>query len=138
MADNYGLYRGTPVTARVKVDSSSSAIDQFDHVTIATAGYVKKAAAGDTPIGVAMEACAVPSADGEISIEIDTSEHTIYRYAVGTGMLTQAMAFTTCDLAGARTLDVTASADDCFLILECDVTNNVAIGRHKYTYAGVV
>lgn len=138
MADNYGLYRGTPILARVKVDSSTTAIDQFDHICEASDGYYKKAGAGDTPVGVAMDACAVPAADGEAELEIDISENTLYRYSVGTGTLTLAMQFTTCDLAGARTLDVTASADDCFLITECDVTNNVAIGRHKYTYSGVV
>lgn len=138
MADSYGLYVGEPTIIKVKIDSSTTAIDQFDHLTVATAGYYKKAAEGDTPACVALEACGVPSADGEIEIKADISELTIYRYPVGTGTLTQAMQFTTCDLAGARSIDVTASADDNILIVECDVTNNIALVQHKYTRAGVV
>lgn len=138
MADSYGLYIGEPTIIKVKIDSSTTAINQFDHLTVATAGYFKKAAAGDTPACVALEACGVPSADGEIEIKADISELTIYRYPVGTGTLTQAMQFTTCDLAGARSIDVSASADDNILIVECDVTNNIALVQHKYTRAGVV
>lgn len=137
-SDSYGLAYGEPVIVRVKIDSSTSAIDQFDHLTLASAGYFKKCSAGDTPYCVALEAGGVPAADGEITITADISELTVYRYPVGTGTLTQAMVGLTCDLAGSRSIDVTASADDNIVILEADVTNNVALIRHKYTYSGVV
>lgn len=138
-SDSYGLAFGNPVIIKVKIDSSSGAIDQFDHLTLASAGYYKKCSAGDTPYCVAMEACGVPSADGDITITADISEFTVYRYPVGTGNITQAMVGLTCDLAGSRSIDVTASADDNILILEADVANNVALIRHLYTFAtGVV
>lgn len=136
--DIYGLYTGAPVIVRAKVDASSAAIKQYDYLAAGTAGYVQQAAAGSTILGVALEDAGAPSVDGDIEIKMDVSEETIYRRKVGTGTLTQAMAYTTCDLAGARTLDVTASADDCCLIVECDVTNNIALVQHRYTRAGVV
>lgn len=138
MADSYGHYSGKQVLVPVKIDASTTAIDQFDFLAADTAGYYKKAAAGSTPVAIAYEACGVPSADGEITILADISEEVVYRYPVGNGTLTQAMMFTTCDLYTSRSIDVTASADDCVLIVGVDTTNGVALVQPRYTRAGVV
>jgi len=138
MADNYGLYSGSEVIVQAKVDSSTTAIVTGDFLIYATAGYVKKAAAGDLIVGIALEDCAVPTSDGLATIKMGISQEAVYKRAVGTGTITQAMAGLTCDIAGARTIDVTASADDCIVIVQPLVSTNEALVTHRYTRAGVV
>lgn len=137
-SDIWGLVTGEPVIVQAKVDASTSAITQFDYLAMGTAGYVQKAVAGSTIVGVAMESCGVPGADGNITIKMDVSEETVYRRPVGNGMLTQAMCYTTCDIYTSRSIDVAASTDDCVLIVECDVANQIALVQNRYTRAGTV
>jgi len=104
-------------------------------------GYIAKAAAGGKPFGVAFGAVeTAPSSDGLLSAQVDVSETALHYYKVGTGTITLAMQGTTVDLAGDDTLDVTASADDGFYIVQADVTNNAAWVRLRAsaTAAGAV
>lgn len=110
-------------------------------ILVYSSGYLAKAAAGGKAIGVAFgDFDDAAAADGDRLAAVDVSEVSTFLYPVGTGTLTQAMIGTTCDLAGAASLDVTATADDCFLIVECDVANNTAYVRLRASAvaAGVV
>lgn len=129
---NHGHKYGDRIPVRVPLDSSTTAIKVGDMLTIATAGYYKVAAAGDTPYGVAMEqidTADIPAADGGRSITMDVSRESAYLYAVGTGTVTVAMRGKTCDTAGPQSIDVTASADDFVEIIEVDTVNNTALVR---------
>lgn len=90
-------------------------------------GFYLKATAGDTWHATAFDSLlTAPAASGDVEVLADFSLQSLFYYGVGTGTITQAMQGKTCDVAGARTLDVTASADDCVLIVRPDVANNAA------------
>lgn len=135
----YGHKYGNQILVKVPVDSSTAAISCGDILTLGTAGYYKKASAGDDVHGVSQQdLAAFTGSDGDYSILMDVSETSVYRYPVGTGTLTVAMRGKTCDIAGAQSIDVTASADDQVVIVECDTANNIALVTFKPLRAGVV
>lgn len=138
MADSYGYREGKQLPVVFKVDASSSAISVGDMLAFGTAGYVQQAAAGDKIIGFAMQDRAAGSADGDVTILVDVSQETIYEFPAGTGTLTIAMTGKTCDISGARGLDVTASADDCIIIRRVNTDTATAFVSMVQTYAGVV
>lgn len=137
MADKYGYRFGERVIVEYGVDSSSTAIEAGDHVKWATAGYVAKCSAGDNPIGVAVADQAVVSADGDASVRVDISEWSVYEYPPDTGSVTVGLAGLTCDLGGARSIDIDASADDNIKIVSVDTAKNTVLVRHLYPTTGV-
>lgn len=139
MADKYGYRSGPKCVVTYPMDSAGSAnVIPGDHVKFSTAGYIVACGAGDNPIGVADSVGVDPGTDGYEFVSVDISEWSIYEYPVGTGTATLAMVTTTCDLAGARSVDVTASADDNLIIVQVDVANNTVFARHTYPHSGVV
>lgn len=137
--DNCLVY-GTPLLVSMPVDSSSADISQGDFVSLATAGYIKQAAAGDLPVGVAQDSVSSPSADGDVSILVDVSCETIYRRDPDAGSVTQALVGTTMDVGGAQSVNIDASDDDCIVCVGVDTDNNkLLVSRVKSAcYAGVV
>lgn len=130
MADlKYGLVHGNEVGVPYLVDSSTATITVGDFVSLATAGYIKAAAAGDIPVGVAMESCTAPGADGGKTILVNVSADCVFRYPPDAGSVTQGLVGLTCDLGGARSLDIDASTDDVVEILAVDTDNNFALVR---------
>lgn len=139
MADKYGYRFGPQLIVTYPMDSAgSSNVIPGDHVKFSTAGYVVACGAGDNPIGVATSVGVDPGTDGYETVQVDISEWSVYEYPIGTGTGTLAMTKLTCDLAGARSIDVTASADDNIVIVKVDTVNNTALIRHTYPVAGVV
>ena len=90
----YGYRQGERRIVTAKVDSSTSTISAGDILTIATAGYVKQAAAGDAPCAIAIDGCTAPSSDGLKTIRVDVSPESVYEYPPDTGTVTQALANT--------------------------------------------
>ena len=136
--DTHGYRYGERQLEKYGVDSSAGTIYSGDHVKWSTAGYIAPCGAGDNPIGVAIDTVTAGAADGDVKCEVDISEWSVYEYPVGTGTATVAMIGTTCDLAGARSADVTASSDDNLKIVNVDTVNNRVFVRHLYPTAGVV
>jgi len=120
------------------VDSTSLDIDVGDPLTIATAGYVKKAAAGETFVGVAMSAAASPASDGGVSVTMDVSEETIYEYPPDAGTVTQALAMATMDWGGDKTVNIDASAVDNVICQSVNIEKNTLNVSFIFTRAGVV
>lgn len=137
-ADRYGYREGPRTLMTYGMDSSSAAIAAGDHVKFVTAGYVGICSAGDNPIGVAVSVQTAGSSDGDTKVLVDVNEWSVYEYPPASGTLTVAMIGTTCDLGGARSIDITASADDNIVIVNVDTTNNTALIRHSYPHSGVV
>lgn len=139
--DLYG-YRenagGKQLLIPVLIDSSSAAIDVNDMLTKGTAGYFQKAAAGDIVECFAAGKCAVPSADGGVSILADFSTESVYEYPPDAGTVTQALVPLTTDTGGARSVDIDASTDDCLQIVRVDVGANTVFVRRIPIYVGVV
>lgn len=136
--DKYGYRHGPRVPVAFLVDSSTpAAIEVGDMVSLVSAGYIGQAAAGDIPMGVAMDRSAVPSADGDIKILVDISREAVYEYPPDTGSVTQALVGLTCDVGGARSINIDASTDDVIEIVGADVTNNSVFIRLRPTYSGV-
>lgn len=141
MADlRYGFVEGEQILVPMKVDSSTTAIAVGDFVSLATAGYIKVAAAGDKQVGIAQDAVItadIPGSDGALTIMVDISQTAIYRYPPDTGTVTQALVGLTCDLGGARSLDIDASADDCVRIVRVDTATNELYVQQILVSAGV-
>ena len=129
---------GPQTIVRMLVDSSSNAIAVGDFVVVATAGYVKQAAAGETPVGIAMEACAVPSADGDLAVNVDVSESSVWEYPPDTGTVTQGLVNLTMDIGGAQSINIDASSQDVIRVRAVDIPNNKLHISLIPTYAGVV
>jgi len=136
-ADKYGYRFGPRVIIQCPVDASTTALDAGDMVVLGTAGYVQKAAAGDLVMGVTCDKMAVPAADGDALINVDISRESVYEYPPDTGTVTAGLLFKTCDVGGARSVDIDATVDDCLEIVRVDVTNNTVYVRLRPTFAGV-
>jgi hypothetical protein len=129
---NFGYKYGDRVPVMLPLDSTSTAIVVGDMLTLATAGYYKKLAAGDIPYGVAMQqldTADLPATDGLVSILADVSRTSVYRYPAGAGTLTVAMRGATCDTYTSQAIDATASTDDQIEIVAVDTVNNAALVR---------
>jgi len=139
VSDKYGYRHGQRQPVKMLVDSSSSVpIEVGDMIALATAGYVKQAAAGDKIVGVAMSRLPeAPAADGEASILVDISQESVYAYP-GSTTVSQAKLMLTCDVGGARAIDETASDDDCIRIVGVDAANNVYLCQMILVLAGVL
>lgn len=135
--DVYGYRFGPRVLVKMPVDSSTTAIEAGDMLTLATAGYVKQAAAGDIVYGVAYDRVAVPAADGDAYVVVDVSREAVYEYPPDTGSVTAALLMLTCDLGGPRSINIDASADDCLQIVQCNVTENTVLVRIVSILTGV-
>lgn len=137
MADlNLGYKFGARTLVPYKVDSAAT-FAANDMVAIDSDGYLIKAVSGSNVIGVAFDAH--PSAsgtDGLTSALVDISQDSVYLFTAAS--VTQAMAGKTCDVAGSQAIDVTASADDCVLILRPMVADAQAYVQIRHVRAGVV
>jgi hypothetical protein len=129
---SYGYQSGYRTVATVLLDSTTTAIVVGDGLVLATAGYYKKAGAGEEVQCIACAASAVPDADGGLAIVADFSTETIYKYPPDTGSFVVGDVGKLCDWGGSRTLNRDASAtgaggDGIFQILAVDTTANTAL-----------
>lgn len=134
---NYGYRYGERdlVSHPVKAGETWEAGDGI----VLSSGYLAKAAAGGSLWAVAFDAVVTaPAANGDIFATVDRSTSSTYEWPVGTGTITQAMVGTTCDISGSQGIDVTASADDCILIVKPNVALNTALIQIRPAAAGVV
>lgn len=133
----YGYRSGPRIPVLKPVDADTSAISVGDILTVGTTGYVKQASAGENIYGVAMQAVASPSADGDVSILVDVSEDSVYEYPPDAGSVTQTLAGQTCDVGGAQTIDIDASLDDNVKIHKVDTDANTVFCSFSLTFTGV-
>lgn len=141
--DNYGYRYGKRLLVKYPVDASTSDIVEGDMLilgdgTTGTAGYVLQASAGDLCFGFAAEGVSSPSTDGDVSILVDVSDQSVYEFAPDAGSVTQAIVGLTCDVGGARTINIDASTDDCILIRSVDTAANTLRISKVRSEAGVV
>lgn len=120
----YGWVRGDRLIVRAPVDSSTSAISDGDFLTLATAGYVKQASAGDKVYGIAVGGVAAPATDGAATIAVDISTAAVYRYPVDTGSVSVGDLFKTGDCGGAQKIDRTSPSNNDIFIVEVDTAAN--------------
>ena len=137
MADlNLGYKYGTRTIVQFAVDSAAT-FDSNDMVALDSDGYLIKAVSGSNVIGVAYDAHPTASGtDGATFVGVDVSQDSVYLFTAAS--VTQAMAGKTCDVAGSQAIDVTASADDCILIVRPLVALGQAEVQIRHVRAGVV
>ena len=140
MAGNpWGYRRGPLEVVKMYMDSATAAVVvPGDFVVAVTAGYVGSAAAGGTPIGVAMSGGADPSADGAAEVLVSIHPDAVYEYPADTGTVTQALCNTTMDIGGAQSIDIDASTDDVIQVIEVNTDRNSLFVKLIPTRAGVV
>lgn len=122
-----GYRTGDRDVQKYLVDADTTAIVTGDFLVPATAGFVKQAAAGELPIGVAMQDVASPSADGDLFVLVDISPHTTYEYPPDAGTVTQGLVGTTMDIGGPQTININASADDVITCVGVDTVANTLL-----------
>jgi hypothetical protein len=133
----YGYRRGPRNLVTLPVKSGETF--EVGDAVVLSSGYLAKAAAGGAVFGVATSGVlTAPSADAGAEATVDVSTDSLYEWPVGTGTITQAMTGKTCDVSGSQGLDVTASADDCILIVVPNVAANSALIQIRPAAAGVV
>lgn len=126
-SDNYGYRYGARKLVEFGVDSATSDITEGDMLTMGTAGYVQQAAAGSNVlVGFAAEGVSSPSSDGDVSILVDVSPDAVYAFPPDAGSVTVGLKELTCDIGGARSVDIDASTDDVILIRDVDTSANLA------------
>lgn len=134
----YGYRRGGWNVVEMKMDASTVAqVEPGDFVVAVTAGYVGQAAAGDTPLGVAISVGTDPSADGESSVLVNIAADAIYEYPPDAGTVTQGLVGTTMDVGGAQSINIDASADDVIKVVGVDIARNTLFVQLIPTFAGV-
>lgn len=138
MPSAYGYRSGERRIVTLPVDASTAAISNNDMITMGTAGYVQKAAAGDLIYGVSTQDVAVPGTDGAATCNVDISTLSIYEYPPDAGTVTAALLFTSMDAGGAQSINIDASADDCIKVVGVDTTANTVRIQILPVIAGVV
>lgn len=137
----WGYRKGglTPVEFPV-ADAATSGIQQGDFVIFesSNAGYLVPCTAGDAPIGVALDSCDAPSADGAQRIRVNVDLNAIYEYPADAGTVTGALIGTTMDVGGAQSVDIDASTDDVLTVLDVNIERNTVFVRLTPTFLGVV
>ena len=127
----YGYRYGPQQIEFWPVDSSSTAIVAGDPVSFATAGYIKKAAAGDVIRGIAIDALAtaeLPGSDGAVKIRVDVATTSVYEYPPDSGSVTEALRGTYLDFGGSQTIDIDATTDKTFYVVGVNtITNTVHV-----------
>lgn len=106
---------------------ASTTISAGDMVDFDSNRYLQPCGAGDIPIGVAVgqvPADAQAATDGALSIAVDTSQDSVYRYVPDAGNVTIALVGKSCDVGGAQSIDIDASTDDCILVRAVNVAEN--------------
>jgi len=135
---SYGYVKGERLFIALPVKSGET-FAAGDLISLDSNGFVQQAAAGENAIGVAFDPCdSAPASDGAFTVQVDVSPESVYLFPPSSGSLTQAMVGKTCDVGGAQSIDITASADDCILIQSVDTVNNLAYITIRRVLAGVV
>lgn len=134
---NAGYIRGERILVTLPVDSSSEDIVLGDFISLATAGYVKQAAAGDEPYGVACESVANPASDGGALVTVDISQNSVYAVAPDEGTVTVGLLFKTIDVGGAQSANIDAGTDDSLYVVGVDTTRNLVHVQIRPTPASV-
>jgi hypothetical protein len=135
LADTMYGYRGGPqVTRKVRIDASTSAISMYDFLKLGSAGHYQQCDANGEAQCIALEACGVPTADGDIEINADFSNQSLYEYVADTGSFVVTDIGKSCDVGGAQSINRDASAtgqggDGCLEIIDVDLANNTGIVR---------
>jgi hypothetical protein len=138
----YGYRYGTRDPRPVSLDSTTSTIVVGDGLVLATAGYLKLAAAGEEIVCFAMQGATAPSADGAKSILADFSPTAVYEFPADTGSVVVGDRYKQMDWGGTQTVNRDASAtgsgaDGCLQCVDVDtVANTLFVRLAKPAFAG--
>lgn len=135
----YGYRSGTrtPVQALVATGGTFP-IKVGDMISISSGGYVSQAAAGDIAYGVSMtQIDSDPGTNGYATIMVDTSQEAVYEYPPDAGTVSQSLVGKTCDVGGAKSINIDASADDCIVVVGANTDRNTVLIKLKTSYSGV-
>lgn len=136
----YG-YAGGGSFKRYLPVANTAAITNGDMLKWDGAGqYVTPCGAGDVPCAVALEDSAKPTNDGDYNVLCELSKEAVFEYTTDDDSAVVAAARgKTCDVAGAQSIDIGASTDDCVEILDVDTFNKTVMVRLLFanSFAGI-
>lgn len=123
--------RSGPSDIRPVKIANTAAVVKGDFLKHDGAGspYYTPCAAGDRPICVAMESCDAPTADGDISINAEHHPDAQFEYPPDAGTVDETLIGKTCDIGGAQSIDIDASADDVIVIEKVNIEKNSLLVR---------
>lgn len=133
--------RGERTIVSLPLDSTTADLVQGQAVTTAdaTAGYFKEVdALAEAVVGIVVRKVDSPDSDGDRSVDVDVSRHSVYRVAPDAGSMTVAENMNTCDVgADGLSINRDGSTTDDIEILYVDTDYNVAYVRINPSLAGV-
>jgi len=136
----YGYRSGVSVVRMVKV-ANTAAVVKGDQLKQDGAGdqYFTPISAGDIAICVALESCAIPAADGDVSIPAEFSPMAIFEYPPDAGTVTEALIGNTMDSGGAQSINIDASTDDNIYCEGVDTAKNTLFVSFNFraAYGGI-
>lgn len=126
MADlSYGYVSGPQVLVTVPVAAASADIKRGDMITIAS-GYAAQASAGDAIFGFTPDEVASPTANGDVSIVVDISRSSVYRYPIDASTVAQTNLTNAAaaDVGGPQSVDVTSTSNNDLKIVAVETATN--------------
>lgn len=133
--------RGERTLIELPLDASTAALVQGQVITEddATAGYFKEVdALAESCRGVVVNKVASPATDGDKSVVVDVSRHSVYRVSPDAGSVALTDQMETCDIgADGLTINIDGSTTDDIEILNVDTGANVAYVRFNFSLSGV-
>lgn len=113
------LVLGTPILVEIPVAAASANIVVGDMIGVSS-GYAVQAAAGENVLlGFAHENVTSPSADGDVTVKVDISKETVYRYPIDTGSVAVTdLTGSTCDCGGPQAVNEDATTDNVLRIVK--------------------
>lgn len=137
----FGSRSGPSQKRRVKV-ANTAAVVKGDMLKQDGAGdqYFTPISAGDKAMCVALEGCAQPTNDGDVSILAEFHPQHIFEYPPDGGNVSEALIGNTMDSGGAQSINIDASAVDNIYCVGVDTDRNTVLCRLNFdsAFGGIV
>ena len=107
----------------------------------ATGQFVTPCGSGDIPCAVALEDAEAGTLDGDNYVKCDVSPNSYFEFSTdAASSVAETLIGKTCDVAGAQSIDIGSSTDDCVYIFAVNVHKKTVTVRFDFdkSFAGVV
>lgn len=115
----HGYRWGPSRTVYLRVDPASADIACGDILAWGSDGSVRRAVAGDSPMGVSYD-CASPEGVAELSVLVEVSEQAVFIYSPLAGTVHRGLIGRTMDVGGPRAIDTTRSRTGAVVVEDVD------------------
>lgn len=132
----YGYRSGRRDVRKVKISNTAAVVkgDILKEEDVSGVVMYTPAAAGEnSPRCVALQSCPQPTADGDQEIEAEFSEDAKFEYPPDAGTVDSTLPGKTCDIGGAQSINIDASADDVVRIVSVNTPRNTLLVTFNFS-----